>query len=400
MFSRLPSALCYEDISMTLRAPTWLPVSWLYVSLGIVNLWRRLNFGDRCFLVGFLSIMVVTFFGFAEKLCRYAEENFPGLLPIAIAAAAFIPIVLLFNLTLISVRANRFDKFLAETRARRRWRIGLEAVVATFCSLSVVLMLILKLQLPTPEATLIQSSFLAIGAHGIWNLVHWTLGGSQPSASIPIQYDGRKPRSKLISEVLARNPARCLPATSSRFLLKSVTNPWIWIGLAFMALSVGGVVVSAPNPALWTLLVFSIALLTVQFAVMEPRVGNGLVLGVHSVRTPIRRALSDFAALMVPHLAILGLATILFGFQKDWLGLGISFVQGVLSFWVLWLALMMKALPRRVVSRYILWSLGGGIIAGQLSLGLVIFVFIAATIVMTRDMILMTWKEPVLWPRP
>jgi hypothetical protein len=188
---------------------------------------------------------------------------------------------------------------------------------------------------------------VAIGLQALWHamqlicgdLSRWRIGQSQV-AGIPS-------RSRLSAALIGGEGKRHLPTTSSRFLLKALANPLVWLVLILMTLVLGGAIVSTQYPLLWILSGLSTLLLIVQFSLMEPRVGNGVVLGAHSVNMPIHRGVSDLFALSLPHLGLLAIAFVALILAQNWMGLAVAMVQAIATVWALWLGLVIKALPPR-----------------------------------------------------
>jgi hypothetical protein len=385
---------------MIQSAPRWLPFSWLFVGFSLSNLWRRLNLGDRLFLIGIVFGGLAISLGFGLKLTHYLASSFPHWLPLGTAAFACVLVVLSFNLPMITVRSHRFNSFVPESSARLLWRISLEAGVASIACVIVIAILIGQLPALQRQSAMIEALTLAIGAQAFWHLIQYYFGATKFFGAKPAVFRATSSRRTSGAAILTHNAARYIPATSSRFLLKAITNAFIWIVLALSVLTAGGALASSPDPLLWTLLLLSSGLLLVQIALMEPRIGNGVVLGMHSIRTPIKRGLSDLIALSIPHFGLLSLAAGTLAVHGNWIGLAGVLGLYIVIIWGLWLWLVTGALPPRTTAKYGLSATVGGIIIAQFFPPLVIIIAIAITVALTRDLISLNTKEPALWPRP
>jgi hypothetical protein len=380
--------------------PRWLPVSWAHVGFSAANLWRRLNLGDRVFLVGVILAGLAIVIGFGVRLSGFLASTFRDWLLVGTAAYVFCLVLVSVNLPMMAVRVHRFNRYMPETSSRRNARIGLEFGVCILASALAAFMLVWPLPQIQHRPVFLASALIAIGAQAIWHIAQFVSGQFPAVLAQQSQTAGTSLRSRIWADALTGQLGERLPATSSRFLLKAMTNPFVWTILALMTLVTGGAIISAQNPLLLTLSLLSTLLLIAQFALMEPRVGNSVVLGVHSVRAPISRGVSDLCALMVPHLCLMAVGAALLILAQNWPGLYVAIAQVAVTVWALWLGLVIKALPPRATTKHALWAIIGGMIAGQVFPPLIVVFALAITIALTRDLIELTHKEPALWPRP
>jgi hypothetical protein len=380
--------------------PDWVPASWVYVGFGTAGLWRRLNTGDRIFLICIILFGLALPLGLGGRFVGHLASTFPDLMPLCAGAYGFALVALLLNMPMIGVRSHRFHRFMPETTARRRRRIGLEFGMSAIASLVIVAAMLSPFLTQQSMRPIFTAAVVAIGLQALWHAMQlicgdlslWRTGQSQV-ADVPS-------RSRLSAALIGGVGKRHLPETSSRFLLKSISNPLVWIVLILMTLVLGGAIVSTQYPFLWTLSGLSTLLMIVQFSLMEPRLGNGVVLGAHSVNMPIHRGISDLFALSLPHLFLLVIAFVALILAQNWVGLAVALAQAIATVWALWLGLVIKALPPRETTKHALWAIAGGMIAGQVFPPLIIVLALAITVALTRELMALTQKGPALWPRP
>jgi hypothetical protein len=385
---------------MIAAMPSWVPMSWLYVGFGVVGFWRRLNLGDRVFLIGVVIVGFAIAIGLGAKLSSVLATSYPDWMPIGIAVFAAGLVILALNVPMVAVRSHRFNHFAPETTSRRTVRIGLEFGLSATASVAVAFILVWSTPAPQGGSVFSATMSFALGVQLVWHITQ-LIAGLLPNArtgrgnSAAADY-----RSRLSALALTNGVVEILPATSSRFLLKAITNPFVWIVIILTTLVAGGAIVAAPTPFLWTVSGLSTLLLIAQFALMEPRVGNGVVLGAHSVDPPIKRGFNDLSALMLPHFMMLSVAGCVSALTQSWMGLYVAIGQGLVTAWGLWLSLVVKALPPRETTKHALWAVIGGMIAGQVFPPLIVILAIAITVAITRDLRALTQKGPALWPRP
>jgi hypothetical protein len=380
--------------------PDWVPASWVYVGFGTAGLWRRLNTGDRIFLICIILFGLALPLGLGGRFVGHLASPFPDWMPLCAGAYGFALVALLLNMPMIGVRSHRFNRFMPETTARRTKRISLEFGMSAIASLIFVAVILSPLVTQQSMRPFFMAAFVAIGLQALWHAMQlicgdlslWRTGQSQV-ADIPS-------RSRLSAALIGGAGKSHLQRTSSRFLLKAISNPLVWIVLILMTLVLGGAIVSTQYPLLWTLSGLSTLLMIVQFSLMEPRVGNGVVLGAHSVNMPIHRGLADLFALSLPHLCLLAIAFVALIWAHNWVGLAVALVQALATVWALLLGLVIKALPPRETTKHALWVITGGMIAGQVFPPLIVVLALAITVALTRELMAFTQKGPALWPRP
>jgi hypothetical protein len=385
---------------MMASIPRQLPLSWLYVGFGGLNLWRRLNLGDRVFLVGVICFAMAVAIGFGLRLTGFLQSALPAWMQLGIGAYVSGLVIIGFNLPMMAARSHRFERYLPESTARRTWRVGLEFGFSVLACVAMIAIQMLSVAPVNRPSLFVASVAIAIGLQGCWYVAQLVAGVLPQLLWGQNQATGTHVRSRMSAIVIVGQAIKSLPATSSRFLLKANNNPIVWLSLILTALASGGAIFSTQNPLLWTLSGVSTLLLIAQLALMEPRVGNGAVLGAHSLRTPIKRGVSDLCALALPHLCLMVLAVCALVFAQNWVGILIALTQGIVTVWALWLGLLIKALPPQATTKHALWLVVGGMIAGQFFPPLIVVLVLAITIALTRDLNRQTMIGPALWPRP
>jgi hypothetical protein len=380
--------------------PNWVPASWVYVGFGAAGLWRRLNTGDRIVLIGIIVLGLALPLGLGLRLVNHLASTFPDWMPLCAGAYGFALVALFFNMPMIGVRGHRFNRFMPATTARRIIRIGLEFGAGTFASLIIVTVILAPIAPQQNLPPFFMAAVVAISLQALWHVVQLICGDLSQWGIRQRQVAGLSNRGPISAALMTGYGNGRLRGTSSRFLLKAISNPLVWIVLILTALVLGGAIVSTQKPLLWSLSGLSTLLVIVQFALMEPRVGNGVVLGAHSANMPNHRGLADLFALSLPHLCLLAIAFVALILAHNWVGLAVALVQALATVWALWLGLVIKALPPRKTTKHALWVIAGGMIAGQVFPPLIIVLALAITVALTRELMALTQKGPALWPRP
>jgi hypothetical protein len=380
--------------------PQWMPMSWAYVCLGAANFWRRLNMGDRLFvglLVG-IGLWIIVLMG--HRLGQFLASILPNWTALGLAVYASGLVVLALNMPMMSVRYHRLYRFFPETEARRRTRICLEFGFTSLCC-GILIASVVVMMPPTQSAGIFYAACsIAIAFQGLWHGVQFLFGQSTHATAQRFQNSSSQRRNRFSGAVLTQPLGKALPRTSSRIGLKTVSNPIIWLVILLIAMVLGGAIVTADQPLIWALATVSSIVLIYQLALIEPRVGNGAVLGAHSFSSPYQRGLEDLSALSLPHIFLLALGSFMLLVGQDWIGLGLLVSQCIVTIWGLWIGLVVKALPANSARKHTLWAVIGATITAQLFPPLVAVVAIGITISLTRDLVNLNTKGPALWPRP
>jgi hypothetical protein len=137
----------------------------------------------------------------------------------------------------------------------------------------------------------------------------------------------------------------------------------------------------------------------VQLTLAEPRVGNGPTIGASAKNMPVHRALSDLWALVIPHLACFALAVALVIIKADGFAFAIALCQLVITLWIIWMALIIRALPPVLFAESTRWLIPGAVIASQIMPPVIVLLMIVATIISTRDLMRLSLQGPAQWPR-
>jgi hypothetical protein len=113
---------------------------------------------------------------------------------------------------------------------------------------------------------------------------------------------------------------------------------------------------------------------------------------------PIHRAVSDLCALALPHLACFALAVPLMIADADSLLFGIGLSQLVVTGWIIWISLLVRALPPVIFVKSARWLVALAFIASQIMPPLIIALMIIATFLSTRDLMRLSQQGPAQWP--
>jgi hypothetical protein len=374
-----------------------LPASWLYALFAIRRLWGRLNTGDRAVLsltALFVAAIPVMFGVQLGGAVARLPSHFGGM---AIGLFTCVVVSFLVTGTMTSMHGHRYFAFLPETSRRKVARIGLEFAASCLLSLmfmSAIIAFVPKLQ----SAVTFTTAFgTALVGHGIVHAIQF-LFRTAPLRSTSAQTLTGMTRRNLPAPFLASAGMIRLPKSSSRFLLKANSNPLLWAFLILTALSSGGAAIAWKSP-LFGLSTLSTLLFVLQCALMEPRVGNGPTIGAHSGTLPIKRARQDLWALAFPHLVCLIIALALMVFEWNATHAAIAASQFLLTLWILWLFLVMGALPSEDVWRTYPVATVLGIIAYNILPPILLILLAIGTIMITRDLMRLSLKGPATWPR-
>lgn len=372
------------------------PASWLYVGYGARQTWARLNGGDRL-MVGsvtlFALVIIVQLVSAAGKIFAKVAPQWTAL---GLGVSAFACVALSLTLSLSNVRQGRLFQFLGETSTHRTRRIGAEFAVVCFLSALLLVIAGFFVKSQAPFVMVPQAIGVAVFAHGLVHVTQYLSVQGSPARRLATNHTGLSQRSKIASVTSGFNQAWFKP-TSSRFLLKALTNPFIWALLILTMLASGGAAVSLKSPLLGVS-TFSTLLLIIQLTLAEPRVGNGRTIGASSKNMPIQRAVSDFMALSIPHLACFVIALALTVLERNGLALGIASSQLALTLWIIWIGLLVRALPSLVFTKSTRFLVAGAIVASQVAPPLIVLLLIIGTLMSTRDLMRLSRLGPAQWP--
>jgi hypothetical protein len=375
---------------------TWLPTSWLYIGVGIKRAWLELKDGDRLFVGLLVCLGLVLPVRLLVVSGQFLAQTHSHWIGIGLGGVVFACVALFVILPLASVRRGKLFQFLGESKARRYRRIGAEFVAASFISAVLLIAAWPFLSTRVSINVLLQAFCCVTFAHGLVYWVQILRADRSPSHGNPTGLTGLAQRSYFAPFICGSALAK-LPQTSSRFLLKANTNPLIWFVIGLTLLSSGGAALSLKSPLL-ALSTLSTLLLILQLSVTEPRVGNGRTLGASAKRMPIQRAISDLLALSWPHFACLVLATPVTIITADSLAFGIGLTQLIATLWIIWMTLLIRALPPLIFSGSARWLVALAIISSQILPPFIIVLIIVATFLSTRDLMRLSQQGPAQWP--
>jgi hypothetical protein len=374
-----------------------LPASWLYALFAIKRLWARLNIGDRAVLsltVLFVAALPVMFGVQLGGAVALIPSHFGGM---ATGFFTWVVVSFLVTATMTSVRGHRYFAFLPETSHRKGWRIALE--FAASCLLSLVFLSAMIAFLPKLHSALPFAAALGtvLIGHGMVHAIQLSLRTLPLHSNSAQTLSGMTQRNRAAPFLASRTMTK-LPNSSSRFMLKANSNPLLWAFLVLAALSSGGAAIVWKSPLLG-LSTLSTLLLVLQCALMEPLVGNGPAIGAHSGTLPIKRARQDLWALAFPHLVCLIVALALIVFGRELAFAAIAAWQFLLTLWLLWLFLVMGALPSEDVWRTSPWAFALATIGYNIFPPIIPVLLAIGTIMLTRDLMRLSLKGPASWPR-
>lgn len=378
------------------RFQHWLPASWLHVGLGMGRVWANLGSGDRLFIVILAFFSTALLVRLAVSIGAYLAQAAPAALAISLGGFAFAIVALALSFPLASVRRGQLFQFIGETSARKRQRIGFEFVGTGLISAILVLAMWPFLSKAVAIPAFIHAMLWSTLGHGLVHVIQFLRTDLSPSRMNPTGLTGLAQRS-CFAPLIGGSVLSKLHPTSSRFLLKANTNPLIWLLVVLTILASGGAAISLKSPLL-LLSTISTVLMIVQLTQSEPRVGNGRTIGACAKRMPIQRAISDLIALSLPHFACALLAVPLIILEAKGLAIGILLTQLVATIWILWMTLVVQALPPMVFLKSARWLVGFAIIASQIMPPLIIVLLVIATFLSTRDLIRLAPKGPAQWP--
>jgi hypothetical protein len=375
---------------------SWLPTAWVYLLFTWQRLWGRLNGGDRFVLVAVLiGGATATIYTGAKltqatrQLFPLAQDFVPGLFTFVVVTLAMVP-------ALIAARASHFFAYIPETAARRQTRIICEFALSL--SLGTVLLGAIIVSVPALAQTRSMAVSLVMLMSGfvISHLIQHFV--PQKGALSNTGTISAKSKRHAFAPVLTQPVFGLFARTSSRFLLRMNANPLVWLIFALVLVSGFGAALTMPS-VLVAISTLSQALLVIQMTLMEPRVGNGVTIGAHSRFLPINRAFADWVALVGPHLILFVAAGILIWHHQSWLEFYVAITQLVLTLWLIWMALIMKAQDAPKVTRALLIFGVVAMVAGNAMPPLILPILIICTILITRDLMQLSKEGPATWPR-
>lgn len=374
-----------------------LPASWLYVEFTLTRLFARLNTGDRVVLgvtASFVAAIPVLFGVQLGRVVTQLPSHFSGL---AIGLFACFVVSFLVTATMISVRGHRYFAFLPEARAQKITRIALEFVAS--CLISFVVIAVVIAFLPKLHTAMAVASALvcALFGHGIVHGIQLCLP-TAPLQTTSIQTLSGMTRRNGVASILARPNIKRLPSSSSRFMRKANDNPLLWVFVILTMLASGGAAM-AWKSLLLGLSTLSTLIFMLQCALVEPRVGNGPAIGAHSATLPIKRARQDLIALAFPHFGCLIIAPALIVMGQNATHAAIAMSQFLITLWILWLWLVMGALPTEDAWRTYPLGTVLAIISYQIFPPVLPVLFFIGTLILTRDLVRLSLKGPASWPR-
>jgi hypothetical protein len=375
---------------------SWMPASWLYIGLGATRTWSNLNNGDRLLVVALAILGIAIPIRVAVAIGAYIGQNAPAWLGVGLGGWAFVCIALTLSLSLANVRTGQLFQFLGEASHKKHTRIGAEWAAACILSALLLMATWFFLSGKTPILVFVYSVLIAASGHSFVAVGQFLFTNISPSRTNPTGLIGLAQRSGIASAI-GSNPLSKLPPTSSRFLLKANQNPLIWLIIILTLLATGGAAISLKS-LLLGLSTLSTVLMIIQLTLAEPRVGNGRAIGACSKRMPISRAISDLVALSLPHLACFLLAMPLIIMDAKGLAFGIGLSQLVATIWIIWITLLVRALPAAVLGKSARWLVALAIIASQIMPPVIIALLIMATVVSTREVMRLSQQGPALWP--
>jgi hypothetical protein len=375
----------------------WMPASWLYVGLGAQRSWLSLNNGDKLVVlfVALLGLAIPVRLGIQTG--NYVTQHAPAWTGASLGAFTFVCVALTLTLGLANVRRGRLFQFLGETQKRKRTRILAEFGVA--CALSFLLFLVSSVFLAQQVSlqNLLEALGVATLGHSLIYTIQFLGADVSPSRSNPTGLTGMVQRSSFAPLISGSFLIKFRP-TSSLFLLKANSNPLIWAVLLLTLLAFGGAAISLKS-LLLGLSTISTVLLIVQLTLAEPRIGNGPTIGASAKNMPLHRALSDLWALAIPHLTSSVLAVALVIIDADGFAFTIALCQLVITLWIIWMVLIIRALPPILFAKSTRWLIAGAIIASQTFPVVIVLLMIVATIISTRDLMRLSLQGPAQWPR-
>jgi hypothetical protein len=374
----------------------WLPTAWVYLFCSWRRLWGRLNGGDRFVLVAVLigGAAATIYIGAkvtqaAMRLSHMALDFVPGLFALVVVTLAMLP-------TLVTARASHFFAYIPETTARRRTRFLCEFALSSCLGTILLSAIIISVPALAHMRSILLNLVILISGFVISHLIQSLMlqkGALNHTGSI-----GSKSKRHALDKVLTLPILAPLAHTSSRFLLKMNTNPLIWLLFAFVLVSGFGAALTMPS-ILVAISTLSQAVLVIQMTLMEPRVGNGVTIGAHSRFLPINRAFADWMALVGPHMSLFVIAGIFIWSHQSWLEFYVAITQLVLTLWLIWMALIMKAQDAPKMTRALLIFGVVAMVAGNAMPPLILPILIICTILITRDLMRLSKEGPATWPR-
>ena len=375
--------------------PTWVPSSWLLIAIGTTGLWSRLNFGDRSVLV-FTALLVVAIpLSIVAKLVALIPASYAMWSGVALGFIVFLLVALAFNATMVRTRSQRFMCYVPESDQRRAYRILAEFVVSALICAAAIFLVAWFLRGGFQTSVFVTAVSVVLLGQLIVHLGQFLQFGT-PTARAGERGAMRTPRrSRFASWFVQIGEAGRLPNTSSRFLLKAITNPLIWLFVVLILMSVSGTAL-LERSVLLALSTLSSILMIFQLALIEPRVGNGAAIGASSKTLPIGRAVQDLVALAIPHSLILCCAFVLIALDAKPGHVAIACGQFGATIWILWLALVSGALPTAKPAKF--WAIGLALIATQVFPAVIPVILLGVTIALTYDLRRLSKEGPASWP--
>jgi hypothetical protein len=382
---------------MSSPVPIWLPSPWLYVRLGIKQFWSNLNVGDRLTALFALVLVAALPVSFIVRLGQMVASQSPQWAGLTIGASVFLLVCIGLTGSMVKVRSHPWFRYLPETKRRKIGRIIAEFLASCLVSLGILAIIIWFL--PTSRRALLlgQALSIAVAGHMVVHLIQFCLRALPVITVNAAALTGMTDRNK-IAPFLANTALAQLQGSSSLFMQKANSNPLIWVFVLLTIAALGGTAISLASPLLG-LSSLSTLLLVFQLALMEPRVGNGRAIGAHSKKLPIKRARHDLLALSIPHLICLAAALPLVIYDTSAINAAIAGAQLLLTLWIIWIFLVVGALPAHKPAKSFFWFVGGALISSQLFPPLIVVWLIVITAMLTRDLMRLSLEGPASWPR-